>query len=90
MPRKAPPPEAYALAGGDFGRQAADASLANPTPILWSAGEAVGRMDEEVRNGTTFFLDCGQGPFGVTAGHVYEEHKARADASGVLCQIGLG
>jgi hypothetical protein len=88
-PRK-PPPDAYSKATGDFGRQLADAILSYATPIFWSAGQTVGRMDDKVRSGTTFFVDTGEALFGVTAGHVYEAHKARADATGVLCQIGLG
>jgi hypothetical protein len=90
MPRKAPPPEAYALAGGDFGRQLADALLAYAAPIFWASGETVGGMDDKVTGGTTFFLDCGEGPFGVTAGHVYEGYEAHAKAIAGPCQIGLG
>jgi hypothetical protein len=90
MTRETPPPEAWALAAGSFGRELAKALMAYATPILWSAGETSGRLDDEVRSGTTFFLDCGQGPFGVTAGHVFEAHKARADVAGVPCNIGLG
>ncbi|HXJ22221.1 MAG TPA: hypothetical protein VMT03_18515 [Polyangia bacterium] len=47
-------------------------------------------MDDKVNSGTTFFLDSGKKVFGVTAGHVYADHRDRANASGVLCQIGLG
>ncbi len=90
MPRDAPPPDAWLKSGGDFGRELADAIVSYATPILWSAGATVGGMDDEINNGTTFFLDCGRGPFGVTAGHVYEDYKARAAAAGVPCQIGLG
>lgn len=88
--RKPPPPDAWAKATGDFGRQLADAILAYAAPILWGAGEPAGGMNDDVRSGTTFFVDTGEALFGVTAGHVYEAHKARADATGVLCQIGLG
>jgi hypothetical protein len=42
----------------------------------------------EIRNGTTFFLDCGHGLFGVTARHVYDE-LVRNTAAGCLCYIGL-
>jgi hypothetical protein len=88
MPRESPPPEAWALARGDYGRELAKAVLTYPAFVFWVAGDTVGGMDDEIRSGTTFFLDCGEGPFGVTAGHVYEGHKARADATGILCQIG--
>jgi hypothetical protein len=87
MSRKPPPLEAWLLAGGKFGRELANAILSYPAFIFWGTGDTAD-TDDEVSNGTTFFLDCGQGPFGVTAGHVYEAHKARADTSGVLCQIG--
>jgi hypothetical protein len=44
-------------------------------------------MHDALNNGTTFFLDCGKGPFGVTAGHVYDAH-AEIVAKGDRCQIG--
>jgi hypothetical protein len=46
------------------------------TPLLW-------------RQGSMFFLDCGRGPFAVTAGHVFEqfvEDRAQRRVRG--CQIG--
>jgi hypothetical protein len=75
------------MAQGDFGRQLAEAVLSYPAFVLWSTGKARGRTNDEVSNGTTFFLDCGQGPFGVTAGHVYEGYEERANRA--PCQIGL-
>ena len=41
------------------------------------------------QQGSVFFLDCGRGPFAVTAGHVFEqfvEDRARRRVRG--CQIG--
>jgi len=45
-------------------------------PIWWLAAAEGG--DRRIRSGTTFFLDCGEGPFGVTAGHVYHEFAKHA------------
>lgn len=42
-----------------------------------------------VHNGSIFFLDCGAGPFAVTAGHVYTEYlQDLAIARRIQCQIG--
>jgi hypothetical protein len=90
MSRQPPPPDAWAKATGDFGRQLANAILAYAAPIFWAAGETVGGMDDEVRSGTTFFVDTGEALFGVTAGHVFAAHKARGEATGLPCQIGVG
>ena len=64
--------------------------LGYAAPIFWRTGATVGGMDDRLTNGTTFFLDCGQGAFGVTAGHVYEDHQAHVEATGIRCQLGLG
>src|SRR5271169_755397 len=36
------------------------------------------------RQGSMFFLDCGRGPFAVTAGHVYERYLADSQT----CRVG--
>lgn len=45
--------------------------------------------DPEWHNGSMFLLDCGQGPFIVTAGHVYTGYMTQRDAARrIVCQIG--
>src|SRR5215831_4682860 len=56
--------------------------------ILWHVG--VGAAEREiVNNGTVFFVDVGQGAFGVTAAHVIAglEH-AKLCHSDLICQVG--
>jgi hypothetical protein len=53
---------------------------------LWWLDPDRSRTDR-IRNGTTFFLECGHGAFGVTAGHVYDEFAAHAER-GARCRIG--
>jgi len=56
-------------------------------PLYWVIRED--GAEPVVRNGTAFFLDVGQGPFGVTANHVIEGYEqARDQGNVVACQIG--
>lgn len=43
-------------------------------PLCWLIPEE-GGSKFRVRNGSAFFLDAGEGPFGVTAAHVIEDYK---------------
>src|SRR5690349_15460235 len=79
--------QAQALAAGPLGREIQYAVFKYAKPIYWAVAQSPNGIDDEVRNGTTFFLDCGQGVFGVTAGHVYDAFAAVA-STGVMCQIG--
>lgn len=83
------PEEAWRLAAGDFGNEMGKLIRSYAMPLFWAVGVATGGLDDKLVNGTTFFLDCGQGPFGVTAGHVYDEFVEHA-AQGARCQIGFG
>lgn len=48
--------------------------------LLWSVQEKDRPSPLEYRQGSAFFLDCGRGPFAVTAGHVFEQfRKDRAE-----------
>jgi hypothetical protein len=88
VPLKDPTPEeAKRLAGGDLGRELQQAVLQYAVPIYWATTPRPSGVDDELRNGTTFFVDAGLGPFGVTAGHVYDDF-VEAAAAGVRCQIG--
>jgi hypothetical protein len=48
--------------------------------LLWSVQEKDRPTPLVCRQGSVFFLDCGRGPFAVTAGHVFEQfQKDRAE-----------
>ena len=42
-----------------------------------------------MRNGTTFFVDAGKGPFGVTAGHVFDGFRDYFDGRNGVCEVGM-
>ena len=81
------PEEARRFASGPLSRELQYAVFQYAKPIYWVLTRSRNGVDDEIRNGTTFFLDCGQGLFGVTAGHVYDAF-ANVAATGVRCQIG--
>ena len=57
-------------------------------PLFWVIREGDGHY--RVRNGSAFFLDAGQGPFGVTANHVLQGLTSdAADGSVVAVQIDI-
>ena len=57
--------------------------------LLWSVQEKGQPTPLEYRQGSVFFLDCGRGPFAVTAGHVFEQfQRDRAERRIRGCQIG--
>ncbi|SDA60783.1 MULTISPECIES: hypothetical protein [unclassified Janthinobacterium] len=79
--------EAQSLLRGDFGRELLRTMMRYATSIAW------GKFDNskwQVMNaGTAFILDCGQGPFLVTAAHVYEGYlEAKRSSSILRCQLG--
>jgi hypothetical protein len=87
MPIKDPTPEkAKLLVAGPLGEALTHAAMLYSAPVYWSDRSSVNGM-EDIRNGTTFFLDCGAGLFGVTAAHVFNEF-AEVAAIGIRCQIG--
>ena len=82
-----PMDEARRLIQGPFGRALHEAVHQYVHPLWWfdRGRGGAGR----IRNGTTFFVNCGGGLFGVTAGHVYDEFAAQAE-HGVRCRVGGG
>lgn len=79
--------EARRLVQGPFGRALHEAVHQYIRPLWWFDPNRSG--PDRIRNGTTFVLDCGHGPFGVTAGHVYDEFAMHAER-GARCRIGAG
>ncbi len=75
--------EARNLVAGAFGEQLHRAVHPYVRPLWWLRSRD-GRA--EPCNGSTFFLDTGAGPFGVTAGHVYDHFGADA-SQGARCRI---
>lgn len=67
------PEEAKALLAGDFGKELHKAACAYCHPLFWAVQTESGLWRIKA-NGTAFFLDCGKGPFLVTAAHVYEDY----------------
>ena len=67
------PEEAKALLAGDFGRELHKAACAYCHPLFWAVRAENGHWKIK-GNGSAFFLDCGKGPFLVTAAHVYEDY----------------
>jgi len=63
-----------------------DAGLAG-VPELYAAPIHSRAPSGEIRSGTTFFLDCGDGVFGVTARHVLDELVQNV-RSGCHCYVG--
>jgi len=88
MPLKDPTmEEARKLLQGDFGSVFTKLATMYATVLYWSIEKGAHSENTKLRNGTTFFLDCGKGVFGVTAGHVYDEFVKYAE-TGIRCQIG--
>ena len=69
------PEEAQRLFSGDFGKQLLRAACEYSIPIFWSSLKKGKWLLDN--NGTAFVLDCGKGPFIVTAAHVYESYLER-------------
>jgi len=51
-------------------------------PLFW--GVRAADRKHSLRNGTAFFLDAGEGPFGVTAHHVIAEYQEQRAAGAVV------
>lgn len=80
------PEVAKQLLAGEFGRRLLQSAGAFSLPIFWTARDGVG--DWKIKhNGTAFLLDCGQGPFVVTAAHVYEGYLQDLEKQRVLCWL---
>jgi hypothetical protein len=79
--------KATALFKSGLGKAEGELIASIVTPIYWYHRTSGGLA---VRNGSIFFLNCGEGCFGVTAAHVVEGYRQDAiDNPSVTCQIGL-
>ncbi|MFM0418731.1 hypothetical protein [Paraburkholderia aromaticivorans] len=80
--------EATALLKGNFGKELLHNARNYAIPLAWGIEES--GAWRVLSNGTAFILDCGQGPFLVTAAHVYEEYlKARQEHPALHCELGM-
>jgi hypothetical protein len=78
--------QALALAKGPLGGELLRLAASTVEPLFWP----VGRPDNDLlRNGTTFFVNAGQGIFGVTAGHVFDAYVAHKRDGGGPCHVGM-
>jgi hypothetical protein len=72
--------EKQSVAMSDFSRSMHNSGGEHVAWLLWSTQEKAKPTPLEYRQGSIFFLDCGRGPFAVTAGHVFEQFaKDRAE-----------
>ncbi len=79
--------EALALIRGGLGKAELETIGSMVTPIFWVMRD--GRGNEKVKNGSLFFLDAGEGAFGVTAAHVVTECLRDSQSPEfVQCMIG--
>jgi hypothetical protein len=56
-------------------------------PLFWAFRDSTGH-DDQVKNGSVFFLDTGKGVFAVTAAHVVEECLRDSEYPVFQCMIG--
>lgn len=78
--------DALALANGPLSGELLRLAASTVEPLFWT----VGAPDRElIRNGTTFFINAGQGIFGVTAGHVFDAYVAHKRDGGRQCHVGM-
>jgi hypothetical protein len=81
--------ERQSVAASDFSRSMHSSGGEHVAWLLWSTQENAKPTPLAYRQGSMFFLDCGRGPFAVTAGHVFEQFvKDRAELRVKGCQIG--
>lgn len=79
--------EARAIMSGGLGRAELKFVASLTAPLFWVIKQPSGEL--KVRNGTAFFLDAGEGPFGVTAAHVIDGYECDRAASHVVAvQLG--
>jgi hypothetical protein len=79
--------EAKAIMKRGLGKAELELVTSFTAPLYWIIRTHDGKFT--VRNGSTFFLDAGEGPFGVTAAHVIEGWRTDcATATVVACQLG--
>ena len=77
--------EAISLLKGKYGRAISNLASSYTSAIFWISEAS----NVKVGNGSIFFIDCGNGPFAVTADHVYEGYlKSKKTDPFLRCQIG--
>lgn len=77
------------VAKSDFTLGMLDSGCEHVLPLAWSTRRRVRLAPDEWRQGSLFFLDCGRGPFAVTAGHVMSAFmEDRATRRVLSCQFG--
>ena len=67
--------EAIALVNGPLGEAIREIVVGYVAPIFIAT--PTGQGEWNFNNGSCFFLDCGKGPFLVTANHIFQEYLAR-------------
>lgn len=79
--------EARAIMSSGLGKAELKFVMSLTVPLFWVIRDSDGKF--QARNGSAFFLNAGQGPFGVTASHVLKGLSAdRAAHNVVAVQIG--
>jgi len=77
------------VAAGPFGRQMQDSGAEHVTWLFWRGERRILGAPLIVHNASAFVLDCGHGPFVVTAGHVFSDFmRDKQNARRVASQIG--
>lgn len=73
---------------GDFGRMLHNRGAKFVTWIAFETPGSQGSAELRLRNASIFLLDFGDGPFAVTAGHVYSAYfEAKQQVPHVSCQV---
>lgn len=79
--------EAKKIMSAGLGKAELEFATSITAPLYWVIKE--GDSNFKVRNGSAFFLDVGEGPFGVTANHVVDGlREDRTTKNVVACQLG--
>lgn len=79
--------EARKIMSGGLGKAELEFATSLTAPLFWVIREE--NKQFRARNGSAFFLDAGEGPFGITAAHVIEGlQEDRASLDVVACQLG--
>lgn len=77
--------EAIDLLKGQYGREISNLASSYTSAIFWTSAAS----DVKTGHGSIFFIDCGNGPFAITANHVYEGYlKSKKVDPFIKCQIG--
>jgi hypothetical protein len=81
--------EKQTVAGGQFGRQMHDSGAAHINWLFWRGPHRLIGAPPIVHNASAFILDCGAGPFVVTAAHVFRQFLVdKRNAQRIASQIG--